>query len=316
MENKVKIAISSCLMGNEVRFNGGHKRHSFLMNELSHFVDWRPFCPEVAIGLGVPRSTLRLVGDADSPRLIMPKTNEDYTEKMKAFATKLSDQLKDEGIHGIILKSASPSCGMRRVKVYNEKGLPSRDGVGVFAAEILKKFALTPVEEDGRMNDPMHRENFIFRVFVWKQWCELMESGLSMKKLYAFHTKHKYRLMAHSPSELKTLGNLLADKRTDTVANIAGQYIIKFMSVLSSPVNKKRHANSLFHISGYFKKHLSTDEKIELSKCIESYRNGIFPLILPLSFLNHYAKKYQVNYLMDQSYLKPHPEQLKLMNAI
>ena len=316
MDTKIKIAISSCLMGHEVRYNGGHKRHNFLMNELSHFVEWRPFCPEVAIGLGVPRPTLRLVGSAEDPRLVMPKTNEDYTEKMQSYARGLAEQLKQEDIHGIILKSASPSCGLRRVKVYSEKGFPTKSAVGIFANEIVKSNFLLPVEEDGRMNDPMYRENFIFRVFAWKEWTEIIDSGISMKKLYHFHAKHKYRLMAHSPKLQKELGQLLASKKEQRVKDLADEYIKNFMTVLTSPVNKKRHANSLFHISGYFKKFLSSDEKDELGKCIEHYRNGIFPLILPLSFLNHYAKKYKINYLLDQSYLKPHPEQLKLMNNI
>ena len=312
MESKFKIGISSCLLGNEVRWNGGHKLDKYLTNTLGKFVEYVPVCPEVEAGFGIPRESMRLVGDPDKPRLITFKSKTDHTDRMLSWAQKRVRELEKEDLCGFIFKSDSPSSGMIRVKVYNEKGMPHKVGVGMFARAFMAQFPLIPVEDDGRLNDPVIRENFILQIFTMKRWRDNLVGKRSMGKLVDFHTRNKLLIMSHSQKHYRLMGKLVAEGKKLGIIDLYDQYQQQLMEALKLKTTIKKNINVLQHLMGYFKKQLSGDEKQELLEVFNHYRSELVPLVVPITLINHYVRKYDQPYLKQQTYLNPHPVELKL----
>jgi uncharacterized protein YbgA (DUF1722 family)/uncharacterized protein YbbK (DUF523 family) len=309
---KIKLGISSCLLGETVRYDGGHKLDHFLKDTLGKFVEWVPVCPEVESGLPVPREAMRLVGNPESPRLVKTRSGEDYTDRMVAWAGKRLSALEKEDLCGFVFKSRSPSSGMQGVKIYGPSGIPSRSGSGIFARAFMEKFQFTPAEDEGRLNDPGLRENFIERVFVYKNWKEFRKRG-SLRNLVEFHTDHKLLFLSHSTAHYRALGKLVANakERPDSLYN---EYLKLMTECLKLIATTKKNTNVLHHIAGYFKKQLQPDEKQELLGVIEEYHSGFIPLIVPVTLIRHYVRKYDEPYLKRQVYLNPHPAELMLRN--
>ncbi|MGJ8682925.1 YbgA family protein, partial [Paraglaciecola sp.] len=306
----LKIGISACLAGEQVRFDGSNKPSNFCLNELGQHVSYKSFCPEVAVGLPVPRPTIRQIKNNDLISVSRPDGTGDVTKALQSYGKKVALMTKD--LSGYVFCAKSPTCGMERVKVYSPEGNAlSSDGIGVFAKEIMQANPLLPCEENGRLNDLHIRENFVARVFAYKHWQNLEASGLSKHKLTTFHSQYKYTVMSHDLVAYKNLGQLLANN--DIPLEIKAQeYISGLMAALSIIATRKKHANTLSHIQGYFSKHLKSNERKELSERIEDYRQGLIPLIAPLTLIKHYLLQYPKDYLKNQAYLAPYPEELKL----
>lgn len=306
----IKIGISACLTGQQVRFDKSHKRSNFCMDELSNFVSYVPFCPEVAVGLPVPRPTVRQIKQDDLIKVSRPDGTMEVSDALQQYGQKIAEQSKD--FSGFVFCAKSPSCGMERVKVYSEEGhLLNNDGVGVFAQEIMANNPLLPCEENGRLNDAFIRENFVTRVLVYKQWQLLEQEGVTKHKLCQFHAKHKYLLMAHNPLVYKSLGRYLAQCEDD-MSVLAQGYIAELMTGLKKKATRKTHTNTLQHLLGYFKKELSKEQKQEMLDNIEGYRKGVLPLLAPLTLLKHYLREFPKPYLQGQSYFEPYPIELRL----
>ena len=315
-EDKIRIGISSCLLGEKVRFDGGHKLDKFLTETLGRYVEYVPVCPEVEIGLPIPRETLRLTGSPDDPRLVFSKSGEDITGKMTTWAKKRLVALEQEELSGFIFKSKSPSSGMERVKLYDRNGIPNKSGVGLFAREFMQHFPLLPVEEDGRLHDPKLRENFIETIFTLKRWRLSLEQGKTAGNLVNFHSRHKLLIMAHSNEIYKQMGKLVARAGDLETTNLYRDYLTLLMKGLRLKTTVAKHVNVLQHVFGYFKKNLSPDEKQEMLSVIDGYHRRQTPLIVPITLLNHYVRKYQQPYLQQQVYLNPHPVELSLRNHV
>jgi uncharacterized protein YbgA (DUF1722 family)/uncharacterized protein YbbK (DUF523 family) len=310
----LRLGISAYLMGENVRFDGGYKLDRFLRDTLGKFVEYVPVCPEVECGLGVPREAMHLEGDPASPRLVTVRTKKDLTDRMLDWAKQRVRELEREELCGFIFKSDSPSSGMARVKIYDAHNVPHRAGVGMFASVFMKHFPLLPVEEEGRLHDPMLRENYIGRIFVAKRWRDTTEGTKKVSRLMDFHTRHKLLIMAHSPKHAGVLRRLLANSQQPPIEELYSEYHRVLMEALMLKATAKKHTNVLQHLMGYFKKELSTDEKQELLEVIESYRQGYLPLIVPVTLISHYVRKYHQLYLSGQYYLNPHPIELQLRN--
>lgn len=309
-KSDVVIGISACLVGEKVRFDASNKPSNFCMNELGQHVTFKAFCPEVAIGLPIPRPTIRLIKKEDVIRVARPDGSGDVTDALAEYGKKVAKVA--QSFSGYIFCAKSPSCGMERVKVYSEEGNSLKsNGVGAFAKEIMKANPLLPCEENGRLNDPIIRENFVARVYAYRQWQALVDSGLTKHKLMTFHSRYKYTVMSHDLIAYKELGRLLA--RADlTLDDMAEQYISGLMLALTIKATRKKHANTLSHIQGYFSKHLSKLERSELCEQIESYRKGLVPLMVPLTLIRHYLMVHPKEYLAEQFYLNPYPDELRL----
>ncbi|MFH0962544.1 MAG: DUF523 and DUF1722 domain-containing protein [Planctomycetota bacterium] len=312
---RVQLGISACLLGERVRYDGGHKLDPFLVDTLGKHVEYVRVCPEVECGLPVPRESMRLEGDAENPRLVTTRTRRDLTDQMLRWARRRVVELEKEELAGFIFKGNSPSSGMRNVRVYNSKGVPGKIAVGLFARAFMEHFPLLPVEDDGRLHDPGIRENFIERVFTLQRWREAT-AGRKAGKLAAFHAEHKLLLLAHSPKYAAAMGRLVAGGKTSPARQLLERYEAMLTAALRLPATVQRHCNVLQHILGYFKKHLSPDEKQELLERIEQYRRGTAPLIVPITLVNHYVRKYAPPYLERQVYLRPHPAELALRNHV
>ena len=309
----IKIGISSCLLGENVRFDGGHKKNQYIINTLNNYFDFCAFCPEVAIGLGIPREPIRLIEQDDQILCVGTKNPTlDVTEPLTKIADEQTGWLAD--VSGYILKKDSPSCGMERVKVY-KNDMPNRAAQGIYARRIMKNFPNLPIEEEGRLNDPVLRENFIHRVFVYDRWRQLSKKALSIQVLQNFHAQHKYIYMSHNQQCAKTLGNLLA-KPFDDISLLAQTYITETMTLLRTRASKLNHANTLQHIQGYLKKHIDQQDKQALRDSIEQYRLGFLPLIVPITLLRHHFNKFPNPYITDSYYLNPHPSELMLLNSL
>ncbi|MBP5096324.1 Uncharacterized conserved protein YbgA, DUF1722 family [Pseudomonas sp. NFPP10] len=316
MSAKPKIAISACLMGVEVRYNGGHKESRLCSRVLCDYFDFVPLCPEVAIGLGTPREPIRLVGTPEQPRATGTRDSSlDVTQPLADYAEHMAGQLGD--ICGYIFMQSSPSCGLERVKVYQANGIPHRSGGrGIYAQAFCARHPDLPVEEAGRLNDPVLRENFLTRVFVYRDWQALVQQGLSRRALTDFHSRCKYLLMAHHPEQYKALGNLLGSMGKGDATLIGPRYFSQLMEALSRCATRGTHSNVLQHISGYFKRAISSEDKQEMQRLISQYRQGIVPLVVPLTLLKHHLRQNPDPYIAQQLYLQPHPEDLSLRNAI
>jgi uncharacterized protein YbgA (DUF1722 family)/uncharacterized protein YbbK (DUF523 family) len=316
MEDRIRLGISACLMGREVRYDGGHKLDRFLRDTLGEYVDYVPVCPEVECGFGIPREAFRLVGDPESPRLITSRTHQDHTERMKTWAGKRVRELEKEDLCGFIFKSNSPSSGMERVKVYNEKGMPEKKGAGMFARAFMDHFPLTPVEEEGRLHDPGLRENFIERIFALKAWRAVLKGKGTVGKLVEFHTRQKLLTLSHSEKHYRMMGKLVAAGKDLPMEELYSRYETLLMEALKLKATARKNTNVLQHMMGYFKKQLAPDEKQEILEIIDEYRKGYIPLIVPITLMNHYVRKYHEPYLSKQTYLHPHPMELQLRNHV
>lgn len=317
MDDKIRLGISSCLLGAQVRYDGGHQLDRFLRDLLGEYVEYVPVCPEVEVGLPIPRETLRLVEDEQQQvRLVFSRSGEDITERMEAWARKRVKDLEKEQLDGFVFKAKSPSSGMERVKLYDRNGVPRKTGVGVFARHFMEHFPLLPVEEDGRLHDPRLRENFITAIFVLKRWRQMLDAGFSLGRLVDFHTRHKLLIMAHSQQHYRRMGKLVAAGREHPAAELQQIYLAELAAALRLRTTVKKHVNVMQHVLGYFKRQLAADEKQEMLELVEDFRQGLVPLIVPLTLLNHFVRKYDQSYLRQQYYLNPHPKELKLLNQI
>ena len=314
MNQKIKIGISSCLLGNKVRYDGQHKLDNFLKNTLGQFVEWLPICPEVECGLSIPREAMNLHGTLENPQLYTIRTKKNLTEKMQNWISVKISELAKENLSGFIFKKKSPSSGLYDAKLYNEKGFSYAKTPGLFAKAFIENFPLIPVEDEGRLHDPVLRENFIERCFIFYRWQEMVSSNFSKHSLSDFHKKHKLIVMSHSPSSTAVLGRIAS--KSEINQSDLNDYITLLMEILKKKATVKKHVNVLHHIMGYFKKDLSSWEKQELIEIIESYHNVLIPLIVPLTILQHYIKKYNKEYLMEQYYIYQHPAELKLRNHV
>jgi len=313
---KIRLGISSCLLGNNVRWNGGHTRDRFLTDTLGKYVEYVGVCPEVECGLPIPREPLRQVGDPEAPRLVTRESGTDLTDQMVVWARQRVVELETEHLCGFIFMSRSPSSGMERVKVYNEHGVPEKKGVGVFARIFMNHFPLLPVEEDGRLHDPKLRENFVERIFALKRWREALAEGRTRGNLVAFHTAHKLLIMAHSPKHYRAMGPLVAHAKEAEPSALFADYERLLLEALKLRATPSKHANVLHHMLGYFKAQLSADEKQEALELVEQYRHELVPLVVPVTLFSHFVRKYDQAYLKGQAYLHPHPLELQLRNHV
>jgi uncharacterized protein YbgA (DUF1722 family)/uncharacterized protein YbbK (DUF523 family) len=299
-----------------VRYDGGHAWDRFLTDTLGQYVAYVPVCPEVECGFSIPRETLRLVGSPDAPRLVTVKSGQDHTGRMLTWARGKVEELEKEQLCGFIFKSKSPSSGMERVKIYDEHGVPAKKGVGLFARTFMEHFPLLPAEDEGRLHDPALRENFIERIFTCQRWREVVQQKKSIGALVAFHTRHKLLILSHSPKQYQAMGKLVAAAQKNALSSLYDQYQTMLMEALRIKATASKHSNVLQHMMGYFKAELSADEKQELLETIDRYRRGMLPLIVPVTLISHYVRKYDQPYLKDQYYLNPHPIELQLRNHV
>jgi len=317
----IRIGVSSCLLGREVRFDGGHKRNGFIVDILGPFVEFVPVCPEVEMGLGTPRETLRLVSQDDRIRLIMAD-GEDHTAAMERYSRRRVEALAREDLSGYILKKDSPSCGMERVRVYRQPRregadpVPEKSGRGLYAAALIDRFPFLPVEEEGRLQDPRLRENFIERVFAWRRLRTLFTARWTIGDLVRFHTAHKLVVLAHSPAAYRALGQLVARGKSIGRAELGREYEAGFMKALAVIATPKKHANVLQHMVGYFRGSLDVASRDELLTAIDDHRKGLVPLIVPMTLIKHHVRRLGVEYLAGQIYLDPHPKELMLRNHV
>ncbi len=314
MPKKIPVGISACLLGERVRFDGGHKRNGFAADELASFFEYQPVCPEMAIGLPAPRSALRLT-DTGSGELALCFSNGQeapVTEAMERFSRDKVSQLQH--LCGYIVCAKSPSCGMERVRIYQPDNNNNRKaGVGLFTRELMAQMPWLPVEEDGRLHDAQLRENFIARVYALHEFNQLWDSGLTRGKLMDFHTRYKLLLLAHSQPLYRQLGPFVAQiSQWDSLEEFAREYRQRFMDLLSSPATRQDHTNVLMHVQGYFRRELSSPQRQELAQLIDSYRQGIQPLLAPITLLKHYMAEYPHPWLTSQRYFSPYPESLRL----
>lgn len=314
MEKPLRLGISSCLLGNNVRYDGGHKLDRFIRDTLGKYVEFVPVCPEVECGMPVPREAMRLVGDIDEPRLRTIRSGVDLTDQMQTWAADKNGWLAEQDLCGFIFKSKSPSSGMQGVKVYSEKGMPQQKGVGIFARAFMARFPDIPVEDDGRLHDPGLRENFIERIFVMRRWQDVAAAKPALAPLIAFHSHHKYLILAHSPKHYLAMGRLVAHASEMDREQVFADYLQQLSEALRVRTTKAKLYNVLEKSMGHFKKVLTVWEKQELLDVFQRFKDSQLPLIVPIILLNHYIRKYEEPYLRDQFFFHPHPMELKLRN--
>ncbi len=313
----IRVGVSTCLLGERVRYDGGHKLDRFVTKILADYFSFYPVCPEVEVGMPTPREAVRLVGKPDSPRMVGRKTGEDWTDRMHSYTARRVRELEKQNLSGYIFQKGSPSCGIERVKVYTEDGHPGATGAGMFAKAVRERYPLLPVEDEGRLNDNRLRENFIERVFAYHRLqTQVLQGRFSRKTVIDFHTRHKYLIMAHSQKHYRELGKLVAAIKEYTPVEFRDLYAAKFMEAMAIKANPKKHTNVLLHIVGHFKKLITGEDKQYLLGVIEDYRNHMVPLVVPITLLKHYVSKYDTAYVADQYYLNPHPKELMLRNHV
>lgn len=312
----IPVGISTCLLGKEVRYDGGHKHSRYCTQVLARYFEFRSICPELEAGLGVPRPAIHLRDYPEGIRLIETKGQADHTAEMQTFLDAVLPGLA--GLRGYILMAKSPSCGMERIKVHSAEGqFMNRDGRGMFAAALMEAYPLMPVEEEGRMHDDMLRENFIERVFAYDDWMQnVAGDNLNKQALIDFHTRHKFTLLAHSEKIYRQLGPMLGDLKSEPLETIANRYIARFMEAMTQRVKRGSHVNAMQHLLGFLKDGMSGEEKTVLLEHIEAYRRGEIPLIVPMTLLRLAQRKEPVDYLHSQKYLTPYPDELGLRNNV
>lgn len=313
---RIPLGISACLLGERVRFDGGHKRDPFLVESLGQFVDWVPVCPEVESGMAAPREAMRLVQVGHEIRLLTTRTVDDQTDMMRRYARRRLEELAGDELFGFVLKKDSPSCGLERVKVYGTGGVPGRTGRGLFADALVTRFPLLPVEEEGRLNDPRLRDNFVERIFAYRRLTALFAARWSMGDVVRFHTAHKLTLMAHMPEAYRRLGRMVGEGKSAPRPEFQVRYSSEFMAALKAIATPRRQANVLQHMLGYLKKTLDPESRAELLALIQDYAGGLVPLVVPLTLFAHHIRRVGVPYLADQVYLRPHPGELMLRNHV
>ena len=312
----IRVGVSSCLLGQEVRYDSGHKKDRYLTDILDDYVEWVSVCPEVESGMPTPRPAMRLVEDGQNVRMAEIKSNIDHTTQMTKFSQLRVRKLRDQNLCGYILKKNSPSCGMTRVKIWKDKGMPRRDGRGLYASALMDAYPNLPVEEEGRLHDAALRENFIERVFAYRRLQDLFRPRWTVGQVMKFHTAHKLQLMAHSPAAYRTLGQLVAVTKEVPRAIFRNDYEDGFMTALAQLASRGRNTNALQHAAGYVKTKIDSASRNELADLIHDYRNGLVPLVVPLSLLRHHIRVHEIDYLAGQSYLQPHPKELMLRNHV
>ena len=314
MAEKIILGISSCLLGQEVRYDGGHKLDRYLKDTLGRFVEYVPVCPEVECGLPIPREAMRLVGDPENPRLMTIRTKIDHTDQMKAWGKKRLAELEKIDLGGYIFKSRSPSSGMSRVKVYDQSGMPSRHGSGIWARMFMDHFSYLPVEDEGRLHDPKLREMFIERIFMYKRWRDSFAENRTLGRLVEFHTRNKMLILSHSEAIYRQMGKLVADGKKMDRDKLSEKYFDLLARAMGFKTTIKKNRNVLQHMIGYFKKELTSEEKQEFDEILNRYGREELPLIVPITLINHYVRKFNQAYLAGQYYLNPHPQELSLRN--
>lgn len=315
MPSRVRLLVSACLLGEKVRYDGQAKYDPFLVETLGRYVEWVRVCPESDCGMPTPRPSMHLVGDSRAPRLIS-RTGADLTEPMRRFTDQRLRELERAEICGYVCKKDSPSSGMTRVKVYSEDGAAERVGAGLFTAAFMDRFPLIPVEEEGRLHDARLRESFIERIFCRRRWLDLVNGGRSRGRLVEFHADHKLQLLAHGRVGYAALGRLVASAKDYRVGALFAAYEKGFMAAVARPATARKVTDVLLHMLGFFKNELSPDEKAELLDNIDSYHRSLVPLIVPLTLVKHYVRKYEVGYLARQVFLSPYPAELMLRNHV
>ncbi len=312
----IRIGVSSCLMGNEVRYDGGHKHNRYLTDVLGEHFELVIVCPEAEVGMGIPRETVRLEGDIENPLMIAPRSGADWTRRMNHFARQRSIELAREDLSGFVFKKRSPSCGLFRVPVVQKNGHPLAKGRGLFAAEFTRRFPLVPCEEEGRLTDPHLRENFIERVFAYARVKQVFSGRWKRGDVVAFHSREKYFLLAHSPKHYKELGQLVAAIKDHTPAAFRDLYMQLYMGALAVRATPARHVNAMQHVAGHLKDEIGPEELQRVHQLIQDYKQGLVPLIVPITLLRHYIELLDLHYVKDQVYLNPHPKELMLRNHV
>jgi uncharacterized protein YbgA (DUF1722 family)/uncharacterized protein YbbK (DUF523 family) len=316
---RIRLGVSACLLGQEVRYNKGHCLDRWLTRELGRYVDFIPVCPEIEAGLGVPRPTLRLIGDPDGPhdalRVLESNSDTEHTDALRAHAATRTEQLQEERLDGYVLKSKSPSCGLWRVKVYPENGMPRKAASGIFAHALEQRFPGLPIEEEGRLNDPVLRENFVLRVFTVARWNRLRAGTPSKHALEKFHAQHKMMLLAHDPTAYQELGRMVAGKTEGDLEDLLDRYEKRLKEGLACIASRGRHYNVLQHLAGFIKDSVDAEEKRDLGEVLASYREGHTPLSVPVTLLRHLLRRHATNpWVLEQTYLEPYPHDLSLRN--
>lgn len=312
----IRIGISSCILGEKVRYDGGHKLDRYLADVFGKYAEWVPVCPEVEVGMGIPRPTVRLIQIEDRIHMISKK-GDDYTDEMNRYTQMRTAALASDHLSGYILKSGSPSCAMERMRFYDAEGIPRGRRSGLYADGLLKAFPHLPIEDDGRLRDARIRENFVTRVFAHHRWMQMINEGLSRARLVAFHQSYKHHLMARNQVAARRLGRLVGTPQEyDTDEQLADAYFSEFMTAMKRTPSRRGHTNVLHHMSGYVSRVIDPEDRRELADMINQYRLERLPLIVPLIMLRHYARKYDIAYLQDQVYLDPHPDELMLLNQL
>lgn len=315
-DGPIRVLVSSCLLGEKVRYDGGHKRDPFLVETLGRFVEVVPVCPEAECGLPTPREAMRLAGDPADPRLVTVKTGVDHTGNMQRWIRRKLQDLEGLDLCGYICKKGSPSSGMERVKVYGRNGIAANVGAGMFTKAFMEHSPLIPVEEEGRLQDPALREMFVERMFTLRRLRDRVRQGKTRGNLVEFHTDHKFLLLAHGRTRYAELGALVAHAKELPLEELYGRYLRLLMEALRLRTTPAKCADVLMHMMGHFRPYLTTDEKQELLEAIDRHRNRLVPLIVPVTLIRHYVRKYDVPYLERQVFLHPHPVELMLRNPV
>jgi uncharacterized protein YbgA (DUF1722 family)/uncharacterized protein YbbK (DUF523 family) len=317
MKEKIKIGMSSCLLGEEVRWDGDHKHDQYVRDVLGSYFDYVSICPEVDVGMGVPRETVALYGTLENPKMITKRSKTDWTKKMNHYTKDRIHELTKENLCGYVFKSKSPSCGIGKVPIYSEFGSSRmRHGSGMFASSFVKVFPLVPVEDEGRLHDPVIRENFIVRIFCFHRLQLLVRKSFSIGSLVRFHTRHKFLILSHSRKKYDDMGELVANAKKIKMAELKTRYSKLFMAALTYKSTPKKNTDVLLHMTGFLKKILTREEKKNILSVIEDYRNELLPLVVPVTLIYHQVKKHNIEYLLDQVYLNPHPKELMLRNHV
>lgn len=312
----MRVGVSSCLLGAEVRWDGGHKRERFLTDVLAPFVEWVPVCPEAELGMGIPREPVHLLRESDGLRMVATRSGEDWTERMRAWAARRAREIEARELCGYVLKKDSPSCGMERVKVKAHAGPGKREGRGLFAEALMERLPALPVEEEGRLNDAPLRENWIERVFAYRRLRSLFAGRWTLGSLVAFHAAHKLQLLAHSTEAYRSLGRVVAHAKETPRAELRERYEREFMAALGVRATRGRHVNVLEHCIGYLRDRVTPGVRASLAAQIADYRAGLVPLVVPVAMLRHYVVQLELEYLAQQTYLDPHPKELMLRNHV
>ncbi len=312
--DKIRIGVSKCLLGEPVRYDGQHKHDHFITDTLGRYFDYVGVCPEVECGLGVPRESMRLVGDPASPRLVTTRTGVDLTSRMQAWVAQRVAELEKDDLNGFIFKSRSPSSGMENVKVYNDKGGFSGKASGLFAKAFLEHFPTLPCEDEGRLNDPDLRENFVERVFTLWRFRQALSASPNLATLMTFHARNKLLIQAHHETLMREMGRELAGLKAREARAHIPRYEAKLMRALKALATVHKHTNILQHMLGFLRDDVDEADRKELAGIVDDYHRELVPLIVPVTMLRHYVIKHGIEYLKDQYYLSPHPMELKLRN--